>query len=93
MNLTWKRKRENKVSKEQQRLFQEDVAEDDEFLNCDEIDWLHPSKRKCLVLEDSNTKSERLKNEGCLLAEQGRLESFYSQFKYFCNIQTYFYYY
>ena len=89
MSITWKRKRENKVLKEQQKLFQENVAEDeDELLNSDEIDWLHPSKRRCLVLEDSNTKSERLKNEGCLLAEQGRLVNFHSQFKFFAIVEV-----
>lgn len=39
----------------------------------DGVDWLHAIKRRRhVLLEDCEAKSQRLKGEGALLAEQGR---------------------
>lgn len=75
----WKRKVGEKVSKSVLQQFEaeaekaeaggprEDEDEDED------VDWLHAIKRRReILLEDCKTKSKRLKDEGTLLAEQGR---------------------
>lgn len=73
----WKRKVGEKVSRSvvQQFKAEEEKAEaggggrDEE----EEVDWLHAIKRRReVLLEDCAAKSRRLKDEGALLAEQGR---------------------
>jgi len=47
----------------------EDVVDDDDTM----FEWIEAAKRRKLVLlEDCRTKSERLKQEGTFLAENGR---------------------
>ncbi|XP_041666328.1 tetratricopeptide repeat protein 33 [Cheilinus undulatus] len=73
----WKRKVGEKVSKsvvqkfeaeeEKQEAGEEGPGQDEE------VDWLHAIKRRReVLLEDCEVKSKRLKDEGALLAEQGR---------------------
>lgn len=75
----WKRKAGEKVSKSIVRQFEaeagkaDDDDDDDEACANDEVDWLHAIKRRReVLLEDCSAKSKRLKDEGALLAEQGR---------------------
>ncbi|KPP74562.1 tetratricopeptide repeat protein 33-like [Scleropages formosus] len=70
----WKRKAGEKISKTVLQIFeaeaQEEVADNGDS---DEVDWLNATKRrKEVLLEDCAAKSKRLKNEGSLLAEEGR---------------------
>ncbi|XP_070706852.1 tetratricopeptide repeat protein 33 [Pempheris klunzingeri] len=73
----WKRKAGEKVSKSVVQQFEAEAeaekAEHDEAGLEEEVDWLHAIKRRrSILLEDCATKSKRLKDEGALLAEQGR---------------------
>lgn len=74
----WKRKVGEKVSKSVVQQFEaeaeaEKVEKDDGRLDDEEVDWLHAIKRRRqILLEDCAAKSKRLKDEGALLAEQGR---------------------
>ncbi|XP_054614231.1 tetratricopeptide repeat protein 33 [Dunckerocampus dactyliophorus] len=70
----WKRKVGEKVSKSAARQFEEaDKAPDPGAEQDEEVDWLHAIKRRReILLEDCATNSKRLKDEGTLLAEQGR---------------------
>lgn len=77
----WKRKAGEKVSKsvvqkfeaeaekaENDRSGQEDEKEEEE-----DVDWLHAIKRRReVLLEDCAAKSKRLKDEGAMLAGEGR---------------------
>ncbi len=48
-------------------------AEDGGPRQDEDVDWLHAIKRRReILLEDCAAKSKRLKDEGTLLAEQGR---------------------
>ncbi|XP_066505621.1 tetratricopeptide repeat protein 33 [Hoplias malabaricus] len=69
----WKRKIGEKVSRAAVQQFEaesEKVADDAEL---EGADWLHAIKRRReVLLEDCADKSKRLKEEGSVLAEQGR---------------------
>lgn len=70
----WKRKVGEKVSKATVQQFEAEAEKpDDGASKDDEVDWLHAIKRRReVLLEDCAAKSKRLKDEGALLAEQGR---------------------
>jgi hypothetical protein len=70
----WRRKIGSHVSKAISQQFEENSKEslDDAIAN-DEVDWLSLApKRRCPQLEDSVTKSARLRQEGIVLAEAER---------------------
>ncbi|KAM9331010.1 tetratricopeptide repeat protein 33 [Gastrophryne carolinensis] len=68
----WKRKIGEKVSKETSQHFEKESAGEEGIIDSD-VDWLHSVKRKkSILLEDNITKSKRLKDEGALLALNGR---------------------
>ncbi|XP_061192762.1 tetratricopeptide repeat protein 33-like [Saccostrea echinata] len=67
----WKRKLGGNVSKKLSQSFQDNSKGHHD--NLEEVDWLTLApKRKVICLEDSWAKSERLKQEGSLLAESER---------------------
>ncbi|KAA0717179.1 Tetratricopeptide repeat protein 33 [Triplophysa tibetana] len=67
----WKRKVGERVSKATVQQFEQ--ADDDNKVEKEGVDWLHVIKRRReALLEDCSAKSKRLKDEGTLLAEQGR---------------------
>lgn len=71
----WKRKAGEKVSKATVQQFEAEAEAEGagHGEGDDEVDWLHAIKRRReVLLEDCATKSKRLKDEGALLAEQGR---------------------
>ena len=71
----WKRKIGEKVSKSAVQQFEaeEEKVEDDGPSQGKDVDWLQAIKRRReVLLEDCAQKSERLKDEGAVLAEQGR---------------------
>lgn len=71
----WKRKVGERVSKTTVEQFQQDSekVEDEGDVEKEGVDWLHVIKRRReVLLEDCAVKSKRLKDEGALLAEQGR---------------------
>ncbi|KAJ8339349.1 hypothetical protein SKAU_G00361350 [Synaphobranchus kaupii] len=73
----WKRKAGEKVSKATVQLFEAEAEAEVKGAvhgeGDDEVDWLHAIKRrKEVLLEDCAAKSKRLKDEGALLAEEGR---------------------
>ncbi|KAG5834322.1 hypothetical protein ANANG_G00260310 [Anguilla anguilla] len=71
----WKRKAGEKVSKATVQLFEAEAEAEGAGRGEgeDEVDWLHAIKRRReVLLDDCATKSKRLKDEGALLAEQGR---------------------
>ncbi|XP_036386030.1 tetratricopeptide repeat protein 33 [Megalops cyprinoides] len=73
----WKRKVGEKVSKAAVQLFEAEAETEAEGAvhepDNDEVDWLHAIKRRReALLEDCAAKSKRLKDEGALLAEEGR---------------------
>ncbi|XP_013789500.1 tetratricopeptide repeat protein 33-like [Limulus polyphemus] len=70
----WKRKVGQKISKEVSQVFTEASLNKDEGCYIpDDVDWLDSFKRrKAHLLEDCKSKSQRLKNEGTVLAENGR---------------------
>lgn len=71
----WKRKAGEKVSKSVVQHFEAEAekAEDDGASQKEEVDWLQAIKRRRgILLEDCAAKSQRLKDEGTQLAEQGR---------------------
>lgn len=71
----WKRKVGEKVSKTTVQQFQQDSeqVDDEDDVEKEGVDWLHVIKRRReVLLEDCAAKSKRLKDEGTLLAEEGR---------------------
>ncbi|XP_033501947.1 tetratricopeptide repeat protein 33 [Epinephelus lanceolatus] len=72
----WKRKVGEKVSKSVVQQFEaeaEGKAEGAGRSKDEDVDWLHAIKRRReILLEDCETKSKRLKDEGAMLAEHGR---------------------
>ena len=67
----WKRKRQlsNRVATIFNKEEEEGVVDDEK----QEVDWLSAAKkRRAVLLEDSQTKSKRLQDEGALLAENKR---------------------
>ncbi|MGH0148661.1 UNVERIFIED_CONTAM: hypothetical protein FKN15_044595 [Acipenser sinensis] len=72
----WKRKAGDKVSKVAAQRFEAEATEEAE-VDGNEVDWLHVIKRrKEVLLEDCAAKSKRLKDEGAILAGNGRMASF-----------------
>ncbi|XP_041083272.1 tetratricopeptide repeat protein 33 isoform X1 [Polyodon spathula] len=68
----WKRKAGDKVSKVAAQRFEAEASEEAE-IDGNEVDWLHVIKRrKEVLLEDCAAKSKRLKDEGAILAGNGR---------------------
>lgn len=64
-----------RVSKTTVEQFQQDSekVDDEGDVEKEGVDWLHVIKRRReVLLEDCAAKSKRLKDEGTLLAEQGR---------------------
>ncbi|XP_041914736.1 tetratricopeptide repeat protein 33 isoform X1 [Alosa sapidissima] len=69
----WKRKVGEKVSKATVEQFEREAEEKKDELEVEGVDWLHAIKRRReILLEDCATRSKRLKDEGTVLAEQGR---------------------
>ncbi|XP_066567741.1 tetratricopeptide repeat protein 33 [Amia ocellicauda] len=69
----WKRKAGEKVSQTAVRRFEAEVSGEQAIPEREGVDWLHAIKRRrAVLLEDCATKSRRLKDEGAVLAEQGR---------------------
>uniref|UniRef100_A0A8D2LQJ4 Uncharacterized protein n=1 Tax=Varanus komodoensis TaxID=61221 RepID=A0A8D2LQJ4_VARKO len=68
----WKRKIGEKVSKVTSQQFEAQAADEQDLVDSEEVDWLHEAKRKKGVLEDCLAKSKSLKDEGAILAENGR---------------------
>ncbi|XP_047424909.1 tetratricopeptide repeat protein 33 isoform X2 [Mugil cephalus] len=71
----WKRKAGEKVSKSVVQQFEAEAEkpEDGGGGPDEDVDWLHAIKRRReVMLDDCASKSKRLKDEGALLAEQGR---------------------
>ncbi|XP_076014823.1 tetratricopeptide repeat protein 33 [Genypterus blacodes] len=71
----WKKKVGEKVSKSAVQQFKAEAerADDDGASRDEEFDRVHASKRRReLLQEDCEVKSKRLKDEGALLAEEGR---------------------
>ncbi|XP_073477771.1 tetratricopeptide repeat protein 33 [Aquarana catesbeiana] len=69
----WKRKIGEKVSKVTSQNFEKESAGEGGTFKKDDVDWLRSVKRKKgILLEDNVTKSKRLKDEGALLALNGR---------------------
>lgn len=71
----WKRKVGERVSKTTVQQFQQESeqVDDEDDVEKEGVDWLHVIKRRReVLLEDCAAKSKRLKDEGTLLAEQGR---------------------
>ena len=73
----WKRKRTLIESRAAAEWFTSSGAKDDEKEEGEGeeegVDWLNAAKRRhLLLLEDNQSKSERLKEEGALMAENGR---------------------
>lgn len=72
----WKRKVGEKVSKSVVQQFEaeeEKAGDDDGPSQNKDVDWMHAIKRRREVLQgDCVQNSKRLKDEGALLAEEGR---------------------
>ncbi|XP_072310661.1 tetratricopeptide repeat protein 33 [Eucyclogobius newberryi] len=70
----WKRKAGEKVSKAVLQQFEDEPEKAaGAKTQSEEVDWLHAIKRrKEALLEDCASRSQRLKDEGSLLAEEGR---------------------
>ncbi|KAG8599004.1 hypothetical protein GDO81_002835 [Engystomops pustulosus] len=69
----WKRKIGERVSKVTSQNFEKESADETADIESDDVDWLHAIKRKKeILLEDNISKSQRLKEEGALLALNGR---------------------
>ncbi|KAG9281927.1 tetratricopeptide repeat protein 33 [Astyanax mexicanus] len=69
----WKRKIGEKVSKAAVQQFEAESEKVEKDADLEGVDWLHAIKRRReVLLEDCTAKSKRLKEEGTLLAEQGR---------------------
>ncbi|XP_026863752.1 tetratricopeptide repeat protein 33 isoform X1 [Electrophorus electricus] len=69
----WKRKVGERVSKAAVQQFEMDSEKVEDNGQIEGVDWLHVIKRRReLLLEDCTAKSKRLKEEGVLLAENGR---------------------
>lgn len=73
-SFNWKRKVGERVSKTTVQKFEQDSEQvEDDDTEKEGVDWLHAIKRRReVLLEDCAAKSKRLKDEGTLLAEQGR---------------------
>lgn len=68
----WKRKIGEKVSKAAAQQFEAESEKVDDH-EPESVDWMHAIKRRReVLLEDCAAKSKRLKDEGGLLAEEGR---------------------
>uniref|UniRef100_A0A8C7DYV4 Tetratricopeptide repeat domain 33 n=1 Tax=Naja naja TaxID=35670 RepID=A0A8C7DYV4_NAJNA len=71
----WKRKIGEKVSKVTSQQFEAQAADEQGLVDNSEVDWLQEAKRKKgLLLEDCVAQSKHLKDEGAILAENGRYQ-------------------
>ncbi|KAK0040712.1 tetratricopeptide repeat protein 33 [Biomphalaria pfeifferi] len=73
--FVWKRKVGESVNKTKVSDFSAESKEDLEGNEDGDIDWLTgtiANKKQCISLEDTKTKSERLIQEGAMLAEAER---------------------
>ncbi|XP_032069954.1 tetratricopeptide repeat protein 33 [Thamnophis elegans] len=71
----WKRKIGEKVSKVTSQQFEAQAADEQVLVDNSEVDCLHEAKRKKrLLLEDRAAQSKHLKDEGAILAENGRYQ-------------------
>lgn len=72
----WKRKATRLPTVNIKAFTEEDERDDEEEIEENAMfEWIHAAKRRRLILlEDCRTKSERLKKEGTILAENGRLD-------------------
>ncbi|XP_069820868.1 tetratricopeptide repeat protein 33 [Dendropsophus ebraccatus] len=69
----WKRKIGERVSKVTSQNFEKESADEVTSKESEDVDWIHSIKRKKgLLLEDNLSKSKQLKEEGALLALNGR---------------------
>ena len=69
----WKRKATKLEAVNIKAFTEEDEPDDEEIQENAIFEWIHAAKRrKLILLEDCRTKSERLKQEGTILAENGR---------------------
>ncbi|KAH9498497.1 Tetratricopeptide repeat protein 33 [Bulinus truncatus] len=69
----WKRKVGENVNKTKVIVFCAESKDENEDAKQSEVDWLTSvPKRQCISLEDTFSKSERLKQEGGVLAEAER---------------------
>lgn len=76
----WKRKIGEKVSKVTSQQFEAQAADEQVLVDNSEVDSLHEAKRKKgLLLEDCVAQSKHLKDEGAILAENGRYGVFPSR--------------
>ncbi|XP_034296684.1 tetratricopeptide repeat protein 33 isoform X1 [Pantherophis guttatus] len=74
-SFVWKRKIGEKVSKVTSQQFEAQAADEQVLVDNSEVDWLHEAKRKKgLLLEDCGAQSKHLKDEGAILAENGRYQ-------------------
>ncbi|XP_058474210.1 tetratricopeptide repeat protein 33 [Solea solea] len=77
-SFNWKRKVGEKVSKSVLQQFEAEAEKTEDSRpgqveEAEDVDWLHVIKRRReVLLEDCAAKSKRLKEEGALLAEEGR---------------------
>lgn len=72
----WKRKVTKLTAVNIKGFTEDEEPDDEEKIEEDALfQWIHAAKRrKLILLEDCRTKSERLKQEGTILAENGRLK-------------------
>ena len=71
----WKRKATKLPAVNIKAFTEEDEPGEEEIEENAMFEWIHAAKRRRLILlEDCRTKSERLKKEGTILAENGRLD-------------------
>ena len=71
----WKRKVGQSVSRAKSQAFEEESRDEETDLESKGIDWLTlaPTRsKKLFTLEDAVSKSNRLKNEGSILADSER---------------------
>lgn len=68
----WKRKLGSRISREASATFEHESKNED--IDDDSVDWLtlQPKRAHFVCLEDNKAKSNRLKQEGSLLAESER---------------------
>jgi len=75
----WKRKAAKLTTPNIKAFTEEDEPDDEEIEENAVFEWIRAAKRrKLILLEDCLTKSERLKQEGTILAENGRFKYYKS---------------
>ena len=74
----WKRKAPKLAAAKVKAFTEEDEPDEEEIEGNAIFEWISIAKRRRLILlEDCRTKSERLKQEGTILAENGRYRHFW----------------